>query len=240
MKEVFFSDYLRKKAKKSLVACVAWAVVAMTLLLAGIVTGVAVILVSGLVAVVVALFVAATRGPVLYDLSVRNPRRAGAQSPSSRVGAGRRVHRLLQPPLERQREDLRHRLHPRRSLRPFRLRGKAPSRPHSLPERSLGADQGRSKRHSLPGSARRPFRSTIPQYQKAQGVAGAGSDGLWLHGAVVFTNPRAVLDIEGLRWVKAIAVKDLEQILSERTVLSAEQIDSINARLAAFVKVIYG
>ena len=88
MKEVFFSDYLRKQAKKSLAACVAWAVVAMTLLLAGIATGVAVILVSGVVAVVVALFVAATRGPVLYGLSVRNPGRAGAPGPSSLVGTG--------------------------------------------------------------------------------------------------------------------------------------------------------
>ncbi len=61
-------------------------------------------------------------------------------------------------------------------------------------------------------------------------------DGLWLHGAVVFTNPQAVLDIEGLRWVRAIAVQDLDQILSKRAILSAEQIDSINARLAAFVK----
>ena len=62
------------------------------------------------------------------------------------------------------------------------------------------------------------------------------TDGLWLHGAVVFTNPRAVLDIEGLRWVKAIAVRDLEQILSGRTDLSAEQINRINGRLAAFAK----
>ena len=61
-------------------------------------------------------------------------------------------------------------------------------------------------------------------------------DGLWLHGAVVFTNPQAVLDIEGLRWVRAIAVQDLDQTLSKRAILSAEQIDSINARLAAFVK----
>ena len=56
------------------------------------------------------------------------------------------------------------------------------------------------------------------------------------NGAVVFTNPRAVLDVEGLRWVRAIAVQDLEQTLSRRTVLSAEQIDGINARLAAFVR----
>ena len=62
------------------------------------------------------------------------------------------------------------------------------------------------------------------------------TDGLWLNGAVVFTNPRAVLDVEGLRWVRAIAVRDLEQAFSRRTVLSAEQIDGINARLAAFVK----
>ena len=63
MKEVFFSDYLRKKAKKSLVACVAWTVVAMTLLLAGIAIGIPLILVSGVVAVMIALFVAAMRGP---------------------------------------------------------------------------------------------------------------------------------------------------------------------------------
>ena len=62
------------------------------------------------------------------------------------------------------------------------------------------------------------------------------TDGLWLHGAVVFTNPQAVLDIEGLRWVRAIAVQDLDQTLSKRAMLSAEQIDSINARLAAFSK----
>jgi hypothetical protein len=35
-------------------------------------------------------------------------------------------------------------------------------------------------------------------------------------------------------------VKDLEQILSNRTVLSADQVDRINARLAAFVKSNYG
>ena len=62
------------------------------------------------------------------------------------------------------------------------------------------------------------------------------TDGLWLNGAIVFTNPRAVLDAEGLRWVKAIAVQDVNQILSKRAILSAEQIDSINSRLAAFVK----
>ena len=59
---------------------------------------------------------------------------------------------------------------------------------------------------------------------------------LWFNGAIVFTNPRAILDVEGLRWVKAIAVSDLEQILSKRTALSAEQIEKINARLSASAK----
>jgi hypothetical protein len=62
------------------------------------------------------------------------------------------------------------------------------------------------------------------------------ADSLWLHGAIVFTNPRAILDIEGLRWVSAVAVKDLEQILSERTFLSTDQIDRINTCLSAFAK----
>jgi len=61
-------------------------------------------------------------------------------------------------------------------------------------------------------------------------------DSLWLHGAVVFTNPLAVLDIEGLRWVKAVAVKDVGQILSEKTYLSADQIDRINTCLSAFAR----
>ena len=46
VKEVFFSDYLQKKAKNSLVVRVAWPVVAVALLLTGITTGIAVILVS--------------------------------------------------------------------------------------------------------------------------------------------------------------------------------------------------
>ena len=40
----------------------------------------------------------------LVDLPVRNPGRAGPPGPSSLVGIGRRLHRLLQPPFERQRK----------------------------------------------------------------------------------------------------------------------------------------
>ena len=63
MKEVFLSNYLQKEAKKSLVARLAWGLVALILLLAGIAAGVAFIIVSGVVALVIAIFVAATGGP---------------------------------------------------------------------------------------------------------------------------------------------------------------------------------
>ena len=88
MKEVFFSDYLRKKAKKSLVACVAGAVVALILLLAGIATGVGFILVSGVVAVVIALFVAATHGPsyATYRCGIRGEQVLRAHLLSSGLG----------------------------------------------------------------------------------------------------------------------------------------------------------
>ena len=237
MKEVFFSDYLRRKAKKNLVACLAWAVVALTLLLAGIATGVAFILVSGVVAIVIALFVAATRGPAYATYRDTEYWASRCSGPIFSRRDWVTVLRLLQPSLERQREGHRHRLRPRRSLRTIRFRGKAPSRPHFLPGRSLGADQGRSKGRSLPGSARRPVQSTNRNIRRLKELLGkAQVEGLWLHGAVVFTNPRAILDIEGLRWVKAIAVRDVEQILSGRTILTAEQIDSINARLAVLLR----
>ncbi|MGD0229951.1 MAG: nuclease-related domain-containing protein [Syntrophorhabdales bacterium] len=64
MKEVFFSDYLEKKAKKSLAACAAWVGVSLTLLLIGIAAGVAAVLVSGGIAIMIALFVAVSRGPI--------------------------------------------------------------------------------------------------------------------------------------------------------------------------------
>ncbi|WP_028893968.1 nuclease-related domain-containing protein [Syntrophorhabdus aromaticivorans] len=71
--------------------------------------------------------------------------------------------------------------------------------------------------------------------RRLKGLLGR-TDGLWFNGAVVFTNPRTVLDIEGLRWVRAVAVKDLDHVLSKRTVLSVEQTNSINSRLASLVK----
>src|SRR5208283_1450493 len=73
MKEVFFSGYLEKQAKKSLVACVASAAVALTVLIVGVGTGAVMIAISGMVATMVALFVAAMHGPayVTYRCGMR-------------------------------------------------------------------------------------------------------------------------------------------------------------------------
>jgi hypothetical protein len=64
----------------------------------------------------------------------------------------------------------------------------------------------------------------------------AGLGAFWFTGAVVFTNLRAVLDIEGLRWIEAVSVKDLDRIVSKRITLSTDQVDRINTCLSASSK----
>ncbi|OPY85874.1 MAG: Nuclease-related domain protein [Syntrophorhabdus sp. PtaU1.Bin153] len=54
----------------------------------------------------------------------------------------------------------------------------------------------------------------------------------WIQGAIVFTNPQAVLDIDGFRRIKAITAKNLRQIISARRTLSSEQAHGINACLS--------
>ncbi len=64
----------------------------------------------------------------------------------------------------------------------------------------------------------------------------ADSDIPWLHGVIVFTNPHAVLDVEGLGRINAVAVKDLRRIASARIALSNDQLAMINACLSASQK----
>ncbi|WP_028895687.1 nuclease-related domain-containing protein [Syntrophorhabdus aromaticivorans] len=58
----------------------------------------------------------------------------------------------------------------------------------------------------------------------------------WIQGAIVFTNPQAVLDIDGFRRIKAITAKNLHQIISTRRTLSPEQTHLINACLSTSQK----
>ena len=235
MKEVFFSDYLRKKAKKSFVACVAWATAAMTLLLAGIVTGAAVILASGLVTTMVALFVAATHGPayVTYRCGMRGEQVLRAHLAASGLGEHYTAYYNLPLNGNRRSSDIDCVLIGPSGLLVFEVKhhhGLILCRSGIWSQIKLGR-KGTFYRGQLGDPSGQLYRNI----RKLKELLGR-SDGLWLHGAIVFTNPRAVLDIEGLRWAKAIAVRDLEQILSNRPVLSAEQLDGINARLAALVK----
>jgi hypothetical protein len=235
VKEVFFSDYLEKKAKKSFVAFVAWAVATMTLLLAGIVTGTAVVLASGVVAVMIALFVAAARGPVYtaYRCGIRGEQALRAHLfasgldddhtayynlPSNGNGSASDIDCIIVGPSGLFVFEAKH----HHGLILYR---------NGVWARIKVGRRGTPYRAQLGNPSSQLYRNI----RKLKELLGH-TDGLWFHGAVVFTNPRAVLDVEGLRWVRAIAVQDLNEILSKRAILSAEQIDGINSRLAAFVK----
>ena len=141
VKEVFSSDYLQKQAKKSLLSCLAWAVVAM----------IASTRRNYQPTIMIVLRTWARIGhgspprrgharSRLCDLPVPKWGRTGTLKPVFLGRTRQRLHRLLRPPPERQRKDLRHRLRPRRSLRALRLRSKASSRHPFLPERNLGTD----------------------------------------------------------------------------------------------------
>lgn len=234
MKEVFFSDYLWKKAKKNLVACVAWAVVAMILLFAGIAAGVAAIVVSGVVATMVALFVAAMHGPsyTTYRCGIRGEQALRAHLLASGLSGAYTAYYNVPLNGNGRKSDIDCILIGPSGLFVFEVKhhhGLILCR-NGMWSRIKVGRQGTLYRGQLGDPSGQLYRNI----RKLKELLGH-TDGLWLHAAVVFTNPRAVLDIEGLRWVRAIAVKDLEQILSKRAVLSAEQIDSINARLSALV-----
>jgi len=237
VKEVFFPDYLEKKAKKNLAACLAWVVVALSLLFAGIATGFAVILISGFAAAVITLFVAATCGSVYtaYRCGIRGEQVLRAHLLSSGLrdeytayynlplnGNGRNsdIDCVLVGPCGLFVFEAKHHHGLILCRNGIWARIKV-GRRGTLYGGQLGNPSGQLSRNI------RKLKELLEQ---------AYLYGLWLHGAVVFTNPQAVLDIKGLRWVRAIAVQDLNQILSKRAILSAEQIDSINSRLAAFVK----
>jgi hypothetical protein len=232
MKEVFVSDYLQKQAKKSLLACVAWAVVAMILLFAGIATGVTIILISGGVAVMITLFVAATRGPsyTAYRCGIRGEQNFRAHLLASGLRDDYTAYYNLPLNGNRKASDIDCILVGPSGLFVFEVKHH-----HGLILYRNGV-WARIKMGRMgvlyQGQLGNPSGQLNRNIRRLKELL-RWTDGLWLHGTVVFTNPRAVLNVEGLRWVRAIAAKDLERILSKRTVLSAERIDRINARLSA-------
>ncbi len=234
MKEVFFADYLRRQVRKSLGTCPAWATAATILLLTGIATGTAFIIVPGLVAVVVALFVVAMHGPAYtaYRCGIRGEQALRAHLLASGLGDNYVAYYNLPLNGNGRTSDIDCVLVGPSGLFVFEAKhhhGLILYR-NGVWARIKAGRKGTLYRGQLGNPSGQLYRNI----RKLKELLGRTS-GLWLHGAVVFTNPRAVLDVEGLRWARAIAVKDLEQILSKRTVLSAEQIDSVNSRLSALV-----
>jgi hypothetical protein len=207
----------------------------MTLLLAGIATGLAIMLVSGLIAVVVALFVVVKRGPLYatYRCGIQGEQVLRVHLLSSGLGDEYTAYYNLPLNGNGRNSDIDCILVGPSGIFVFEVKHH-----HGLILYRNGVwariKAGRRGTRYW-GQLGNPSGQLYRNIRKLKELLGH-TDGLWLHGAVVFTNPRAVLDIEGLRWARAIAVKDLEQALSRRTILSAEQIDSINSRLAAFFK----
>ncbi len=235
VKEVFFSDYLQKKAKKSLVACVAWAGIALTPLLIGVTAGAAIVLALGLVTVMIALFVAATRGPVYtaYRCGIQGEQVLRAHLLSSGLSDDHTAYYNVPLNGNGKVSDIDCIL-----VGPSGLFVLEVKHHHGLIlyRNGIWVRIKAGRRGTLyQGQLGNPSDQLCRNIRKLKELLGR-TDGLWFQGAIVFTNPRAVLDIEGLRWVNAIAVRDLEQILSGRTILSAGQIDSLNARLTAFTK----
>jgi hypothetical protein len=235
VKEVFFSAYLENRAKKSLAACLAWAMVAMTLLIAGIATGIVLIVVSGMAATMVTLFVAASAGPtyVAYRCGIRGEQILRAHLLAWGLGDDYTAYYNLPLNGNGKASDIDCILVGPSGLFVFEVKhhhGLILYR-NGIWSRIKVGRQGTLYRGQLGHPSGQLYRNI----RKLKELLGH-TDGLWLHGAVVFTNPRAVLDVEGLRWVKAVTVKDLKQIFSGRAILSAKQIEKINARLSVSAK----
>ena len=234
MKEAFLSTYLQEEAKKNLVTCLAWVIFALTLLIAGIATGVALIIVSGTVAFMISIFVVARHGPMYatYRCGVQGERILRAHLLWSGLSDEYAAYYNFPVNGNGRISDIDCILVGPSGLFVFEVKHH-----HGL----ILYRNGNWARIKV-GRRGTPYRGQLgnPSHQLSRNIRklkellrNANSDDLWLHGAIVFTNPRATLDIEGLRWVKAVAVKDLDQVLSGRT-LSTDQTDRVNTCLAAF------
>ncbi len=218
-------------------ACVAWIGAAAILLFAGIAVGSAFTIVPGFLAVAVALFVLATRGPVyttyrcgicgeqalranLIALELDNDYTAYYNLPLNDDGGVSDIDCVLVGPSGVFVFEVKHHNGVILYRNKVWARIKVGRRGSPYWGR-LGDPSGQLYRNV------RKLKELLGRHR---------IEGLWLHGIIVFTNPLAVVDVEGLRWVRTIALRDLRQVLSRRTVLSAEQINSINTRLSILVR----
>jgi hypothetical protein len=237
MKEVFLSNHLQKKAKESLAICLAWVVFSLALLVIGIVMGVALVITTGRGALVVSGFIVTRHGPAyltyhcgiqgerilrdhLRSLGLSDEHTAYHNLPTSGNGRMSDIDCVLVGPFGLFVFEVKH----HRGLVFYR--------------NGIWAQIKVGKREKpYAGKLRDPSVQLSRNIRRIKALLRqADSDALWLHGTIVFTNPWAVLDIKGPQWIRAVAVKDLDRIVSRRITLSADQIGRITNYLFASQK----
>lgn len=237
MREVFLSNHLQKEANKNLRICLLWAVFTLMLLALGIATGLAFVIIWGTGALVVAGFIVIKHGPTYatYRCGISGERILRNQLRSLNLSDEYTAYYNLSLNGNGKAFDIDCILVGPEGLYVFEVKH------HSglIFYRNGIWAQIKVSRRGAPyaGHLKDPSGQLFRNIKKLKALLGRDdSNALWLRGAIVFTSPLAVLDINGLRWIKAVAVKDLGRILSKKMILSAQQICRVNSCLSSLSK----
>jgi hypothetical protein len=237
MREVFLSNHLKKEARKSLVICVGAVGFAFALLAIGAVTGIVLLTVLGTVALVTSGFIITKHGRmyVTYRCGIQGERvlrdhlrsfglndehTAYYNLPTNGNGRITDIDCVLVGPFGVFVFEAKHH------------RGLVFCRNGIWMQIKVGRRGSPYAGHL--GDPSVQLSRNIGRLRALFRQADLGA--VWCKGAIVFTNLRAVLDIEGLRWIEAVSVKDLDRIVSKRIALSTDQVGRINTCLAASQK----
>lgn len=236
MREVFLSNHLQKEANKNLRICVLWAGFALMLLALGIATGLAFVIKWGTGAVVVAGFIVIKHGPTYatYRCGISGERILRNQLRSLNLSDEYTAHYNLTTNGNGKAFDIDCILVGPLGLYVFEVKN------HSgliFYRDGIWAQIKVRRGAPYAGHLKDPSGQLFRNIRILKTLlAQDDTNALWLRGAIVFTSPRAALDIDGLRWIKAIPVKDLGRILSGKMILSAQQICRVNSCLSSLSK----
>lgn len=237
MREVFLSNHLKKEARKSLVMCVGAVGFASAFLAIGAVTGIVPLTVLGTVALVTSGFIITKHGRMyvtyrcgaqgewvlrdhLRSLRLSDEHTAYYNIPTNGNGRVSDIDCVLVGPFGVFVFEAKHH------------RGLVFCRNGIWTQIKVGRRGNPYTGHL--GDPSVQLSRNIGRLKALFRQADLGA--VWCKGAIVFTNFLAVLDIERLRWIEAVSVKDLDRILSKRITLSTDQVGRINACLAASQK----
>lgn len=234
MREVFLSNHLQIETNKSLTICLLWIVFALVLLVLGMATSLAFLIMSGTGALVVAGIVVTKRGPtyVTYRCGISGERILRNHLRSLNLSDKYTAYYNLSTNGNGKAFDIDCILVGPLGLYVFEVKH------HSglIFYRNGIWAQIKVSRRGAPyaGHLKDPSGQLFRNIRILKTLLGQDdASALWLRGVIVFTSPRAALDIDGLRWIKAIPVKDLGHILSGKMILSAQQVWRVNSCLSA-------